>query len=109
MRVTTLGTVLLAAALPVVGAVLVIVEHPRINSTAAPELLQSQLHFDVRTMSGKISRQGGKYIFREDNIGSVFFLDDQREAKKFMGKTVLLTGTIDSERNVVHVHKIEST
>jgi|ERR1700674_3620154 hypothetical protein len=109
IRVTTLGTVLLASALPVVGAVLVIVDHPRPVFGAAPELVQSQLHLDVRTFSGKVSRKGGKYLFREDHRGIMYFLDDQQEAKRFSGKTVLITGTVDSKTNVVHVRKIEAT
>jgi hypothetical protein len=106
---TTLGTVLLASALPVVGAMLVIVDHPRAASSAAPELVQSQIHLDLRTLAGKISRKGGKFIFREDHRNTVYFLDNQQEAKKFSGKAVLLTGILDSKSNLVHVHKIEST
>jgi hypothetical protein len=100
---------MLASALPVVGAVLVIVDHPRAPHNAAPELMQSQLHLDVRTLSGKISRKSGKFIFREDHVNVTYALDDQQAAKKFFGKNVLLTGTLDSNTNVLHVHKIELT
>ena len=106
---TTLGTVLLASALPVVGAVLVIVDHPRAPYHSAPELQQSQLHLDVRTLSGKITRKSGKFIFREDHLNVTYTLDDQQAAKKFSGKNVLLTGTVEGKTNVVHVHKIELT
>jgi hypothetical protein len=99
--------VLLASALPVVGAVLVIVEHPHSAKSLAPELVQSQLHIDVRTLEGKITHHGGKFIFREDRVGVIYNLDDQTEAKRFAGKSVLITGTEDSKANVVHVHKIE--
>jgi hypothetical protein len=109
VRLTTLGTVMLASALPVVGAVLVIVDHPRAPRNAAPELLQSQLHLDVRTLSGKITRKSGKFIFREDHLNVTYILDDQQAAKKFFGKNVLLTGTVNAETNVVHIHKIELT
>jgi hypothetical protein len=109
IRLTTLGTVMLASALPVVGAVLVIVDHPRAPRNSAPELMQSQLHLDVRTLSGKITRKTGKFIFREDHFNVIYTLDDQRAAGKFFGKNVLLTGTVDAKTNVVHVHKIELT
>ena len=109
VQLTTLGTVLLASALPVVGAVLVIVDHPRAVPSSAPDLVQSTLHLDTRTLAGKISHKGGKFIFREDHRGIVYFLDDQQIAKKFSGKAVLVTGTVDSKTNVVHVHKIEAT
>jgi len=111
IQLTTLGTVLLASALPVVGAVLVIVDHPHTVSNNVPELLQSELHLDVRTLPGKIShsRKAGKFIFREDHRGIVYSLDDQKEAGKFSGKAVLVTGTIDSKASLLHVHKIEPT
>ena len=98
---------MLASALPVVGAVLVIVDHPRAPYNAAPELLQSQLHLDVRTLSGQISRKSGKFIFREEHMNVFYALDDQAAARKFFGKNVLVTGTVDAGKNVVHVHKIE--
>jgi hypothetical protein len=101
--------VLLASALPVVGAVLVIVDHPRTVSKNVPELLQSELHLDVRTLSGKISRKAGKFIFKEDHRGIVYSLDNQKGARNFSGKAVLITGTIDSKVNLLHVHKIEPT
>jgi hypothetical protein len=109
VRLTTLGTVLLASALPVVGAVLVIVDHPRAPVSRAPELIQSQLHLDIRTLTGKISHKGGKFIFHDEHHGIFYSLDNQLEARKFSGKTVLLTGTIDAQKNLVHVHKIEGT
>jgi hypothetical protein len=108
VQLTTLGTVLLASALPVVGAVLVIVDHPRAPVSRAPELIQSQLHLDVRTLTGEISRKGGKFIFREEPLGLVYALDDQRAAKNFSGSSVLVTGTLDGKSNLVHVHKIEA-
>ncbi len=111
IQLTTLGTVLLASALPVVGAVLVIVDHPHTVSNNVPELLQSELHLDVRTLPGKIShsRKVGKFIFREDHRGTIYSLDDQKEAGKFSGMAVLVTGTIDSKASLLHVHKIEPT
>lgn len=103
-----MGTVLLASALPVVGAVLVIVEHPRpvTASSVAPELLPGGLHLDVRTLSGRISHRHGKFVFRDGQWGTVYTLDDQAQAKIFSGKNVLITGTLDSKTSVVHVHKI---
>jgi hypothetical protein len=93
----------------VVGAVLVIVDHPHTVSNSVPELVQSELHLDVRTLPGKISRKAGRFIFREDHHGIVYSLDDQTEARNFSGKAVLVTGTIDPKANLVHVHKIEPT
>lgn len=103
-----MGTVLLASALPVVGAVLVIVEHPRpvTASSVAPELLPGGLHLDVRTLSGKISHRHGKFVFQEGPQGTIYNLDDQQQAKLFYGKSVQMTVTVDPHTNIVHVHKI---
>lgn len=109
VRLTTLGTVMLASALPVVGAVLVIVDHPRAASAAAPELIQSRLHFDVRTMAGKISRHNGKFTFRDERRDLSYSLDDQLTARKFAGREVLVTGAVDARSSRIQVHKIEPT
>jgi hypothetical protein len=109
IQLTTLGTVLLASALPVVGAVLVIVDHPHTVSNSVPELLQSELHLDVRTLAGKISHKSGRFVFQEDHRKTVYWLDDQKEAKNFSGKAVLITATIDPKANLLHIHKIEPT
>jgi hypothetical protein len=110
IRLTTLGTVLLASALPVLGAVLVILEHPRpvTASSAAPELLPGGFHLDVRTLSGRISHRHGKFVFREGQRGTIYNLEDQQQAKSFYGRNVQITGTVDSKTNVVHVHRIGS-
>jgi hypothetical protein len=109
IQLTTLGTVLLASALPVVGAVLVIVDHPHTVSNSVPELVQSELHLDVRTLAGKISHKSGRFVFQEDHRKTVYWLDDQKEAKNFSGKAVLITATIDPKANLLHIHKIEPT
>lgn len=106
VQLTTLGTVLLASALPVVGAVLVIVDHPRPVTSSVPELqLQLQALRPDETLAGRISHKSGKFILREEH-GVTHFLDDPQEARKFFGKAVVITGTIDPKTNVVHVRKI---
>jgi hypothetical protein len=108
LHFTTLGTVLLASALPVVGAVLVIIEHPTRNLNSAPELVQSQWHLDVRTLAGKISQRRGKFVFREEHRKEFYQLDDQQNAQRYSGKEVLVTGILDAQASLVHVHRIEA-
>lgn len=104
-----MGIVLLASALPVIGAVLVIVEHPRpvTASSVAPELLPGGLHLDVRTLSGRISHRHGKFVFEEGQQGTIYTLDDQQQAKSFYGRNVQITGTVDSQTKLLHIHKID--
>jgi hypothetical protein len=87
---------------------LVIVEHPSRNMTSAPELVQSQRHLDVRTVAGKISHHNGKFVFREGHRKEFYQLDDQQNAKRYSGKEVLVTGILDAQANLVHVHRIET-
>jgi len=59
-------------------------------------------------MAGKISRHNAKFTFRDDR-GSLYALDDQLTAKRFSGRDVLLTGTVDGRASRVQIHKIEAT
>jgi hypothetical protein len=38
---------------------------------------------------------------------SSYSLDNQKLAKKFEGKNVVVTGTLDANNNLIHVKKIE--
>jgi len=37
-----------------------------------------------------------------------FALDDQKTAKKYDGKSVVVTGSLDTSTNTIHVRKIEA-
>lgn len=104
-----LGTVLLASSLPLVGAILVMVQHPQVSvygQTQAPELEQSKSHLDMRTFSGKIVHSGNQYLLRSGKMS--YSLDNQHAAKAHDGESVLVTGALDRENRVVRVQKIES-
>jgi Protein of unknown function (DUF5818) len=60
---------------------------------------------EVKTFSGRISKNNGKYVLEDLTEKTSYLLDDQRSAKKYAGKTVLVTGTLDSS-NIIHVQKI---
>jgi hypothetical protein len=64
------------------------------------------------TFQGKIMRlQDGKYALVTGQTGqgqvSGHFLDDQDSAKKYEGKQVKVTGTLEVASNTIHVTKIE--
>jgi hypothetical protein len=65
-----------------------------------------------KTFQGKILKlQDGKYalVTGQTAQGQVsgHFLDDQDNAKKFEGKQVKVTGTLEVASNTIHVTKIE--
>jgi hypothetical protein len=49
---------------------------------------------------------GELFILRDDTNQVWFHLDDQREAEKFAGKKVVVTGVLDPATDVIHVKSI---
>jgi hypothetical protein len=62
----------------------------------------------VRTFAGKITKSAGKYILEDPSSKTSFSLDDQKTAKKYDGKSVVITGSLDTTSNTIHVQKIEA-
>ena len=65
-----------------------------------------------KTFEGKIMKlQDGKFalVTGQTPQGQVsgHFLDDQDNAKKYEGKQVKVTGTLEASSNTIHVSKIE--
>lgn len=64
-----------------------------------------------KTYSGTVMKlQNGQYalVIGKTPKGQLagHFLDDQTDAKKYAGKKVLVTGTLDPSSNTIHVTKI---
>lgn len=72
---------------------------------AATRAQQSQTRSGV--FSGIVVRTGEHFGLRETS-GQIYRLDDPRHAQGFEGKTVTVTGTLDSEADLIHVEQIES-
>jgi hypothetical protein len=61
-----------------------------------------------QTMTGKIAKaDDGKFVL-VDSAGKIFQLDDQSTAKKFAGKMVKVSGTVDTSSNSIHVTEIKA-
>jgi len=110
-RVTPLASFVLISALPLTGFALAQEPSP---STAPPQE-QTQpgqqnrdMQADLRTFAGKISKTGGKYVLEDPSTNTSFSLDDQKKAKKYEGKSVVITGRLDTSSNTIRVQKIES-
>ena len=62
---------------------------------------------EVKTFSGKISKNGQKLVLEDASMNTAYQLDDQKRASQYVGKTVRVTGTLDAENNLIHVQTIE--
>ena len=109
-RVTPLASAFLIATLPFAG--LALAQDPR-PVYPPPQQQQSQSDHqlpdqtDLRTFAGKIAKSGGKYVLEDPLSNTSFTLDDQKTAKKYDGKPVVVTGRLDASSNTIHVQKIQ--
>jgi hypothetical protein len=60
------------------------------------------------TIFGKIIKQSGTYVLVESASKEHYALDDQKTAKKYNGRAVYITGTVDVGSKSVHVQTIEA-
>jgi hypothetical protein len=58
------------------------------------------------TFTGTIVRDGDMFVLH-DSSGQVYKLDDTQRAKPFEGKTVKVSGQLDTEAKLIHVDTIE--
>jgi hypothetical protein len=56
---------------------------------------------------GKIAKSKGDVVLKDD-AGTAYKLDNTDQAKSFVGKSVKVTGTLDTATNTIHVTNIES-
>jgi len=62
---------------------------------------------DAQTFNGKITKSGGKFVLKDAATQTTYTLDDQDRAKQYEGKTVKVTGKLDSSSNTIRVASIE--
>jgi Protein of unknown function (DUF5818) len=66
-----------------------------------------QNHPDEQTFKGKIVSQNGvRFILRDEQTDNWYHLDDQEKAGKFLGKTVLIKGTLDGASDTIRIKTI---
>lgn len=57
---------------------------------------------------GKITKSNGQYMLQVPASSNAYLLDDQKAAKKYDGKMVLVTGVLDKKNNTIHVKRIQA-
>ena len=62
---------------------------------------------DAQMFNGKITKSGGKFVLKDAATQTTYTLDDQDRAKQYEGKTVKVTGKLDSSSNTIRVASIE--
>jgi hypothetical protein len=62
---------------------------------------------DIKTYTGTIAKNHGKFVLEESTVGTTYAIDDQKTASKYQGKKVIVTGTFDRENKMIHVQTIE--
>jgi len=76
------------------------------DPAATPPTTMTQAS-DARTFTGKIAKADGKYVLRDTASKTTYMLDDQEKAKDFEGKSVKVTGMLDTQSNTIRVAAIE--
>ncbi len=74
-----------------------------------PSAQQPQSQKQARTFVGKIIKaKNGQYALLTDpQQGKGYFLDDQKDAKKYNGKDVQVVATLDPQTSTLHVIQIK--
>jgi hypothetical protein len=100
----SVSALFLAAALALSGSV-VQASRPQVVQTEKQN--QSQGQSAISTFNGKVlSQNGERFILRDDVNETWYHLDDQKQAGKFLGKNVSVTGVLDQRTDTIRVRSI---
>ena len=108
------GTAILAAGLTCIPA-LAQTQPSAPQDPAPPQTQPSQAspsNSDATAQSqaftGTIVKGSDGYMLQDDTNKTSYKLDDAKMAKKFSGKSVRVTGTLDSASNTIHVTNVQA-
>lgn len=74
---------------------------------SAPSQVQAQQQ-PVQKFQGTIVKSKDKYILQDKTSGATYQLDNQDKAKKFAGRDVRVTGTLDPSTNTIQISDIQA-
>ena len=72
----------------------------------AQQVQAQQGQGQTATYMGTVLRHGEQFVLR-DADGQIYQLDDPRDAQTFEGKSVKVTGKLDTDARLIHVERIE--
>src|SRR5438552_3861861 len=61
----------------------------------------------IRPFMGTVVHENGGYFLRAGDLK--YKLDDQSEARRYEGRSVKVTGSLEKQSNTIHVQKIEAS
>lgn len=73
------------------------------SPSASDSMPQSQ------SFTGTIVKGSDGYMLQDDTNKTSYKLDDAKQAKKFAGKNVKVSGTLDSSSNTIHVTSVQAS
>jgi len=88
-------------------------ESPKVAQTSIPHshafMMQdpSQTPQELKIFTGKITKNGERFVLTDESTKSAYNLDDQDSAGKFVGKQVRVTGVLDATNNTIRIQSIE--
>lgn len=62
---------------------------------------------NATVFTGKVMETKGQFVLMDATTKTTYVLDDQDKAKRFKGKTVKVTGTLEAASNTIHISNIE--
>ncbi|HZP16472.1 MAG TPA: DUF5818 domain-containing protein [Terriglobales bacterium] len=60
----------------------------------------------AQTFTGTISKEAGNFVLKVSQT-TAYKLDNQQQVQQYEGQRVRVTGTLDSDLNLIHVDRIE--
>jgi len=68
----------------------------------------AQTQQQVQAFMGKMAKSKEGYVLKDDVSNTTYKLDDEDQAKPYVGKSVKVTGTLDPSTSTIHVVSIET-
>jgi uncharacterized protein YdeI (BOF family) len=86
-----------------------VIQEPQAPPSQAPpdQTMPNPDSSRTSTFTGTIVKDGEQYVLR-DSSGSIYKLDDSARAQAFEGKTVKVTGRLDTNSKIIHVDTIQA-
>jgi hypothetical protein len=82
-------------------------EQPGAQPGQSPASAQSAQGQQSQTFAGKIVKAKDGLVLKDEATNTTYKLDNEDQAKQYVGKSVKVTGTVDPATNTIHVANIE--
>ncbi len=82
-------------------------QQPQDSQPQAAQSQPAESQQQPQTFMGKIVKSQGSFVLKDDASNAMYKLDNEDQAKQYVGKSVKVTGTLDPSTNTIHVTNIE--